>query len=204
MRTSADHRRPSGRAAATRRSAHCCTVRPAACAAGCAGFTLLEVMVTLAVVVTAIVPMLLVRDKAWNVALRTSNMMRAATYAEAILAEHILDPDDRKEWPGVIDDDVMFRYEITLETYDLSTGRVESEQNDSSETNFSTSSAFAPSDALAAPAATDEDADNPHRVRRYRVLIRFPGYGDEVSEEEYVLEGYAPVARDLPPPGANR
>ncbi|MHC5211740.1 MAG: type II secretion system protein [Planctomycetota bacterium] len=189
MRTSAEPPRSSARAAA----------------ANCAGFTLLEVMVTLAVVVTAIVPMLFARDKAWNIALRTSNMMKAATYAEEILADHLLDPDDRKEWPGVYENDPMFRYEITLETYDLSTGRVESDGTQdgyASESGFSSSSAFAPPDALDAPTKTStEDPDDPHRVRRYRVVITFPGYEDEESEEEFVLEGYAPVALDLPLPG---
>jgi prepilin-type N-terminal cleavage/methylation domain-containing protein len=170
--------------------------------APCGGFTLLEVMVTLAVVVGVIVPMLFARDKAWNIALRTSNMMKAATYAEDVLAEHLLEVDDRKEWPGVIEDDPLFRYEITLETYDLSTGRVEADEDGAEDTNFSTSSAFTPPDALAAPPTPgDDEADDPHRVRRYRVVIHYPGYEEEESEKEYILEGYAPVARDLPPPG---
>jgi hypothetical protein len=158
-------------------------------------------MVTLAVVVLAIVPMLMERDKAWNMALRTSNLMKAATYADEVLADHILDPDDRKEWPGVVEDDPDFRYEITIETYDLSTGRVESEEDEAGQTGFSTTSAFVPSDAVPAPTGDEDDAGNPHRVRRYRIVVHFPGYGDEEGEEEYVLEGYGPVARDQPPPG---
>jgi prepilin-type N-terminal cleavage/methylation domain-containing protein len=180
--------------------------RPRPPRAACAGFTLLEVMVTLAIVVGTIVPLLFIRDAAWNMALRTSNMMRATTYAEELLAEHLLDPDDRKEWPGVVEDDPVFRYEITIETYDLSTGRVESEEQQGfgENSNFSSTSAFVPKDALEAPPTGAEEAelDNPHRCRRYRIVIHFPGYGEDEEELEYVLEGYAPVAREEPLPGA--
>ena len=160
-----------------------------------AGFTLLEVLVTLAIVTLAIMPMLAVRDAAWNIAYRSGHMLRAADYAERILAEHMTDPDDVKEQQGVIEEDPAFEYELTIETYDLSTGRVEEAGDES----FSASSKFSQVPAAGAPDAglsEDEEAeDSPHRERRFKLHVMYPGLDDD-NKEEYVLEGYLPMVKE--------
>jgi len=167
---------------------------------GCAGFTLLEVLVTLAIVATAVVPLLAVRDATWNIAYRSGHMLRAAAYAEAILAERMTDPDDVREHKGFIEEDPAFQYELTIESYDLSTGRVdepEDEDGISTTSNFSAQSAFAPPDA---DAGTEQQLDlykDPQHVRRFRLKVLYPGL-DEDRPGEYLLEGYLPMARKEP------
>lgn len=163
----------------------------------CRGFTLLEVLVTLAIVAGAIVPLLVVRDATWNMAYRSGHMLRAAAYAEQILAERTTDPDDVKDYQGVVEEDPAFHYELTIETYDLATGRVDEPGDESVSTTsgFSAESAFAPPDAQAAPEEEDEDHyDDPQHVRRFRLKLLYPGLEAD-RESEYLLEGYLPMAR---------
>jgi prepilin-type N-terminal cleavage/methylation domain-containing protein len=166
----------------------------------CAGFTLLEVLVTLGIVAVAIVPLLVVRDAAWNVAYRSEHMLKAAAYAEAILAERMTDPDDVKELQAVIEDDPAFHYELTIEHYDLATGRVEVPGDETAGgSEFTADSAFAPPDA-GGPLEDEEDLDDPQRVRRFRLKVLYPSM-DEDEEGEYLLEGYLPLTRKEPTDG---
>jgi len=161
------------------------------------GFTLLEVLVTLAIVAAAIVPLLVVRDATWNIAYRSGHMLRAAAYAQVILASRMTDPDDVKDYQAAIEDDPAFSYELTIESYDLSTGRVDEPGDDAASTtsNFSIGSAQLPADAQAAPAEKDEDLYNdPQHVRRFKLKVRYPGL-DADKPGEYLLEGYLPMAR---------
>jgi len=167
---------------------------------GCAGFTLLEVLVTLAIVASAIVPLLVVRDATWNIAYRSGHMLKAAAYAEAILAEHMTDPDDLREHKGFVEEDPAFHYELTIEGYDLSTGRVDEPEDEdaiSTTSNFSSQSAFTPSDAAAAPEEQLDLYKDPQHVRRFRLRVLYPGL-DEDREGQYLLEGYLPMARKEP------
>jgi prepilin-type N-terminal cleavage/methylation domain-containing protein len=164
-----------------------------------AGFTLLEILVTLAVVSLAIVSLLGVRDASWNMAYRSGHMMRAASYAEELLAQHLINPETLDEYQGVVEDDPIYRYELTIEDYDLSTGRVEEPEDQdgfSQASNFSSTSAFTPPDAYTPE--DDEAADDPYRVRRFRVRISYPSLSGD-GDDEYVLEGYAPRATEQEP-----
>ncbi|MGQ0551868.1 MAG: type IV pilus modification PilV family protein [Planctomycetota bacterium] len=162
------------------------------------GFTLLEVLASLAIVALAVVPMLVTRDQAWNIAYRSGHLLRAANYAQELLAERLDDPERLKDHLGFFDDDPSFRYEISLEDYDLSTGRVIEEDDPngfSQETKFSTTSAFMPADAKTVTAAEE---DSPHRVRRVKIKIWYEGLEDG-EPSSYVLEGFVPRATEIPP-----
>src|SRR5258708_5785745 len=105
------------------------SVRPAAEPArartSAAGFTLIEVMCALAIFALLILPMLTVRQSASNMAYKSGHMMTALAYGERLLAERMTNPDKVKQLQGVIEDDRDYRYELTLEDFDLSTGRVD-------------------------------------------------------------------------------
>ncbi len=161
------------------------------------GFTLIEVMVTLALVALTLLPLLELRQLASNMAFRSGHMLQAMTYAQQLLADRITDPETLKEREGVIEDDTVYRYEISIENFDLSTGRTEDEDqahdNASGSTNFSTESAFAPSDSGTNVAETDEN--QAYKVRRVKVTIFYPSLEGE-SEEQLSLEGFVPRAVD--------
>lgn len=185
MPTSSDRAAPSPSLAAARRR-------------GCRGFTLLEVLVTLAIVAASIVPLLVVRDATWNIAYRSGHMLKAAAYAEAILAARMTNPDDVKDYQAVIEDDPAFSYELTIESYDLSTGRADSEdENADPNSNFSVDPAFLPPDAHPAPEDAVDVYKDPQHVRRFKLKIRYPGL-EEDKQGEYLLEGYLPMAKKEP------
>ena len=163
---------------------------------GCRGFTLLEVLVTLAIVAAAIVPLLVVRDATWNIAYRSGHMLKAAAYAEAILAARMTDPDEVKDYQAVIEDDPAFSYELTIESFDLSTGRADSEDEQTDpNTGFAVNQAFLPSDAQPAPDDPKLDVyKDPQHVRRFKLKITYPGL-EEDRKGEYLLEGFLPMAK---------
>jgi hypothetical protein len=154
----------------------------------------------LGIVTVAVVPMLVVRDAAWNVAYRSEHALKAAIYADELLAERLTDPDDVRQQQGVVEHDPAFSYELTIERYDLATGRVEEEGEDGlpADSAFSQDSAFVPPDAAGPPEGA-EDLQDPQRVRRFRVVVRYPSADpEEEGDSEYVLEGYLPLARKEP------
>ncbi len=160
------------------------------------GFTLLEIMVTVGLVGLCILPLLEVRESASLMAYKSGHQLHALAYAERLLTERLLDPDSVKEEAGVIEEDPVYSWVLTLEDYDLSTGRVveEEEQDGFSQTSkFSQTSAFtagAPGDAVA---PEDELADeaSQHRVRRVKLTISWPALAGD-APEELVLEGFLP------------
>jgi prepilin-type N-terminal cleavage/methylation domain-containing protein len=178
------------------------SARPAAAARptrrAAAGFTLIEIMCALGIFALLVLPMLVVRQSASNMAFRSNRMLTALSYSDKLLAERMTNPERVNQLLGVVETDPDFHWELTLEDYDLSTGRVDEPQNDgtgfSDGTNFSTVSAFAnPSDA---GAPTDTEADiSSYKVRRYKLTMWYPGQHDD-NEDKLVLEGYIPRATD--------
>jgi len=163
-----------------------------------AGFTLIEIMVTLALVALALLPLLELRQRATNMAFRSGHMLQAMTYAQQLLADRMTDPETMKERAGVIEDDPVYRFEISIENYDLSTGRTEEEDDaqgkSSGSTAFSTESAFTPSDA-GTNIDESEDENQAYKVRRVKVTVFYPALEGE-SEEQVALEGFVPPAID--------
>ncbi len=165
-----------------------------------AGFTLLEIMVTVGLVGVCILPLLEVREQASVMAYKSGHLLRALTYGQRILSERLLDPDAAKDEMGVVEEDAVYSYVITLEDYDLSTGRVVDEDDEdgfSQSTGFSTTSAFGsgvPQDA--APGPEDVSAkDSQHRVRRIKLTVSWPAFEGE-ARDELMLEGFLPVVHE--------
>lgn len=171
--------------------------RAAGARRGCRGFTLLEVLVTLAIVAASIVPLLVVRDATWNIAYRSGHMLKAAAYAEAILASRMTNPDEVKDYQAVIEDDPAFSYELTIESFDLSTGRADSEDENADPNSSFSAPAFLPADAQPAPEDAVDVYKDPQHVRRFKLKISYPGL-DEDKKGEYLLEGYLPMAKKEP------
>jgi prepilin-type N-terminal cleavage/methylation domain-containing protein len=165
------------------------------------GFTLLEIMVTVALVGLCILPMLETRQKASDLAYKSGHMMRALAYGQRILTDRMLLSQRVKDETGLVEDDPVYEYQLTVEVYDLSTGRVVEEKDDAStfstSTQFSTTSKFtngqAPADS--GPQTDDPEKDKAHQVRRVKVTISWPSLeGDQ--PEHLVLEGFLPLTDD--------
>jgi prepilin-type N-terminal cleavage/methylation domain-containing protein len=166
------------------------------------GFTLLEIMVTVALVGICILPLLEVRESSSQMAYRSGHQLHALAYAERLLEERLLDPDEVKEEIGVIEEDPTYSWVLTLEDYDLSTGRVieedEEQQGFSQSSNFSQTSGFtagAPGDAVLPDEDEVADEDSQHRVRRFKLAVRWPSLSGD-APDELLLEGFLPVARE--------
>ncbi len=168
-----------------------------------AGFTLIEIMCALAIFALLILPMLAVRQTASNMAFRSGHMLTALGYAERVLAERMTNPDRVRQLQGVVEDDPDYHWELTLEDYDLSTGRVDEPEESGSGftqgTNFSTVSGFAsvPPDA-GTPEGEDPMEIAAYKVRRYKVTMFYPSLAGE-SEDKLLLEGYIPRATEAEP-----
>jgi hypothetical protein len=130
-------------------------------------------------------------------AFRSGHMLLAMTYAQQLLADRITDPETLKERAGVIEEDPVYRYEISIENFDLSTGRTEEEEEAAKEASgtsvFGTESAFAPPDAGGTEEQPDEN--EAYKVRRVKVTVFYPALEGE-TEEKLSLEGYVPRAID--------
>jgi prepilin-type N-terminal cleavage/methylation domain-containing protein len=164
------------------------------------GFTLLEIMVTVALVGVCILPLLETRQKASDLAYKSGHMLRALTYGQRMLTDRMLLSQRVKDETGLIEEDPAYEYQITVEVYDLSTGRVVEEKDDASTfsttSQFSTTSKFTngqPADA--GPETDDAEKDKAHQVRRVKVTISWPSLeGDQ--PEHLVLEGFLPLTDD--------
>lgn len=161
------------------------------------GFTLLEIMVTLALVGLLIVPLLTVRETAAHIAFRSTHLMKALAFGQELLAERMTDPEIIKDQIGFIEDNPAFRYELSIENFDLATGRVEEEDIDPNNP-YSINSPFAPSDAGVPPTPDEDELNDPNLVRRVKLTIFFPSLDDD-EEEKVVLEGYIPRATENDP-----
>lgn len=157
-------------------------------------------MATVAVVGICILPMLEMRERASQLAYKSGHMLRALAYGERILTDRMLDPQRVKDEAGLIEEDTAFEYKLTVEVYDLSTGRVVEEKDDSSDfstnTNFATTSGFttgAPGDA--GPVTDETKEDIAHQVRRVKVTISWPSLQGE-TPDELVLEGFLPLVEE--------
>ena len=152
------------------------------------GFTLLEVMLTVLIVGITITAFLGVRGRASNLAQRSANHLKALRYAEEIMTDAILSTDLHNEQNGVVEDDAMFRWLLTVEEFDLSTGRAEDDEADVAGGYGEFESAFVPADA---GGEEEDDDENLHLVRRIQVIMTYPGT-DEEHDEELTLENYVP------------
>ncbi len=158
-----------------------------------AGFTLLEVMFALLVVGWASAQILQAREVSSNLAFKAGKQIQALQYAEQILARSMLSTDTWNEYESVIEDDPVYRYTLTVEEFNLSTGRASDEDDELNVSGgfgeFET--AFVPGDA-----ATNEEPEfDPHAVRRFKIVMHYPSLlGDQ--DEELTLETFIPAILD--------
>ncbi len=159
---------------------------------GSLGFTLLEIMVTVALVGVTIGFVLTIREQISNHAFRATRMMEAMRLGELLLADWAMNPDTLDDFSGTFEDydpdaGDAFHWNMTVEEFDLSTGRAVEEDDE-----YDGSEAFLPPDA----ATVEEDpADDPYTVRRIKLTIYYPR-PDADEPAEMVLERYMPMVRD--------
>lgn len=161
-------------------------------------------MVTVAMLGVCILPLLEVREKASHLAYKSGHLMRAMTYGQRMLTDRMLNPDRAKDETGLVEEDPVYQYVLTVEVFDLSTGRVveeDQETNFSQSSQFSTSSAFTnatPAPGDAGPAGGVKPEDISHEVRRVKLTISWPSIDNE-QPDQLVLEGFLPPVQPPTP-----
>lgn len=158
----------------------------------CAGFTLLELMLTLAIVGLALVPMLSVREGAQNRAFRTVHMLAALDHAQTELAERVLERLARDEEVHAKDQftsDGTYTYELLVERFDLASGRPESDEDEDQAGQFTDEFMSRFGDA---GLPEEEAEDDPYLVRHYRLAVTYPD-ASEKGSATLVLEGFWPL-----------
>ena len=156
-------------------------------------FTLLEIMLTIAVVGVAVVPVLLIREQSKRQSYQARNANIARTLARELMSEiefHGLDPQASQieGYPG-------FEYEYEVEQVDLVSGEEEDEddRNDPYNQKSSDNSVFSgPRDSVFPEEQEEEDS---YLVRRVKLTIRYPNLktngGDEPNQ--LVIETILPA-----------
>lgn len=166
------------------------------------GFTLLEIMATVAIVGLASAYILTAREGAAGHAFRSYHLMEAIRLAEYEMAEWALNPDEVESLQGSfqLDGEVVgagiYAYELTVERFDLSTGRpVEDEDSDGDGFADDEEDVAAMFGDATPGASGDDDEDDPYVVRRLTMRVFYPNPVAE-EPEEIVLERYLPVVEE--------
>lgn len=154
------------------------------------GFTLLEIMVTIAVVAFALVPMLLIRERTTVESMTARNFNIARTLARELLTElefHELDSNS-----GSFENHPLFEYDIEVEEVDLVTGEEdEDDRYDDKQDNAEDGSVFTPGDAMF---PEDEEDNRIYPVRRVKLTLTYPNLRPDSALErnELVIETILP------------
>lgn len=149
----------------------------------------------LGIVGFALMGFLEVRSAAAYSSWKSQMDLRALHHADERLAALMLDPDEYAEQAFVVEDDPAFRYVLTVEEYDLSTGRESDDEDTDVAGGFSAEfeSSFTPPDA-----GGEELDDNPHLVRRVKIVMLYPDLENDDQDQQLVLETYLPrVTEDV-------
>jgi prepilin-type N-terminal cleavage/methylation domain-containing protein len=157
-------------------------------------FTLLEIMLTMAIVGVAVVPALLIREQSKRQSYQARNANIARTLARELMSEiefHGLDPRASRieGYPG-------FEYEYEIEQVDLVSGEEEDEQdqNDPYNQQRTDSRVFTgPGDAIF-PEEQEQDDDS-YLVRRVKLTIRYPNLKKDGADQpnQLVIETILPA-----------
>lgn len=142
------------------------------------GFTLLEIMVTLALVGTAVIPMLLIRERA----ARQHHQARHANVARMLARQLLSEVEFRgvDQNSGDFDGYPGFHYELEVEEVDLVTGDEEDEEEDEpGSPNYN-----GPGDAI----FPEEEDDGEYPVRRVSLTIFYPNLKNTEADEPLKLE----------------
>src|SRR5690606_38531572 len=94
------------------------------------GFTLMEIMAAVFMLGVLLLPLLTVKERATSRVERAHARMRALVHAERMLSEARTDPRERLQQEGRVEADEWFRYEFTVEDWDLSTSFADPDDED--------------------------------------------------------------------------
>jgi len=153
------------------------------------GFTLLEIMVSLAILAAAIIPLLYLREDSYSKALNTQSLRKAQELAKAqlaIIALEVRSGDGSGSLEGF--DNFSFEYSVTL--YDFGGGLATSdEENSGFGDNINPGDGVIPE---------DEETYGPMTMRHVELTIFYPSMGggiegDEEMMSEYVIDTYMPI-----------
>jgi prepilin-type N-terminal cleavage/methylation domain-containing protein len=153
------------------------------------GFTLLEVMVSVAILALAVVPMLLTREHCYDMAYNTKNERTIQELAQRQLAYLALNVI-RGEGAGEVEGAPDYFYEYTITIYDFRSGLEEDEDEINDRETGRLDTGNAPRDAVFA----DEDTEDvgPH-MARHVILKLYAVDGGEEKGKEFVLDTYIPL-----------
>ncbi len=150
------------------------------------GFTLLEVMVSVAILAVAVVPMLLLREESFQKALYSKSIRVARELAQRQLTQIALEVLE-DEGAGNFEDWPDYRYEYKVTLYDFSGGMSEydGEYGDSYLDDTPSDSVF----------DDEEEEIGPMVMRHVEIRIFFPSVKQEEEDmdNEYVIDTYIPV-----------
>lgn len=163
------------------------------------GFTLLEIMVTVALLGLVILPILQVRQASTRKAYRASRLIMGLSHAEQLLADCALQLRELEGLEGEIESDPAFTYSMTLKEYDLSTGLNVYDDELEDDVFDDYEQGLLPGDAGLPPDDEDEERSSPHRVRRYKITVFWPSWDapsaddeDDDALDELTIEGFLP------------
>ena len=134
------------------------------------GFTLMEIMVTLAVVAIAMTLVLQNREQAMMNSYQARWANLARSLARELLSE--LEFHELDQLNGRWDKYDLIEYEIEVDEEDLLTGEEEDDEDEYEGTSFDTRGDNAPAD-LVDPNAEEEEEDN-YPVRRVKLTVYYP------------------------------
>jgi prepilin-type N-terminal cleavage/methylation domain-containing protein len=151
------------------------------------GFTLLEVMVSVAILAVTIIPMLLLREESYEKAYDTKMFRVVQTLAQyqlSNIAMEVRTGDGSGDFEGYPE----FRYEYRVTLYDFGAGVEEDEEQDDRYFGHQPDDSVFP----------DEDAESygPMVMRHVELTVFFPSMDDLEEgyvEKEYVIDTYIPV-----------
>jgi prepilin-type N-terminal cleavage/methylation domain-containing protein len=158
------------------------------------GFTLLEVMVTLAVIAISVFKILELREKSINTSIDARNENLARMLAREILTE--LEFHDIENRGGPIDEYPGFAFTLDVEEIDLVTGEGDPEaekreqEKQRKREGEDSSSRFAPTDAQD---NSDELQELVYPVRKVKLTLRYPNLREDSKEpNQLVVETVLP------------
>ena len=163
------------------------SMRAASSGSARGGFTLLEVMVSVAILAVAIVPMLFLREDSYRKALFTKAVRVAHELAQRQLSVIALEvrtgegAGNFEDWP-----DYQFEYKVSL--YDFSGSMSDKDEEDP----YGWYDGSDPSDSVFADGELKEYG--PMVMRHVELKIVYPSFeGEEAEMSEYIVDTYMPM-----------
>ena len=152
------------------------------------GFTLLEIMLTLALVAIGVIPVLLTRERSVRQSYRAHHLNTARTLARELLTE--LEFHELDQMSGEFDGYPGFSYDIEVEEVDLVTGQEEEDEDNP----YSTQGGYQPADSI----DPEEGEEMDYPVRRVTLTLKFPNLKLEATDDEElkIITIFPPLPKD--------